>query len=361
MSKYKLVVPHPGVYIKDALEELGMSQTEFAYRTGLSIKNVSTLINGESNITFEVAKKLASYFGSSIDVWMNLQNYYDKYLCEEREEQEYKEDWEIAKAFDRKFICNYCHVNFDIKKKEKTIDELRTCFNVTLLKALKQPDLYVFFKASTQKEIDEKTIIMRNAWLTIADKNARKMSCKKEFDKGALISVIPSIRELTLEKPKNFLPKLESLLSNAGVKLVILPYLSHSNVSGATKWLSNEKCVLVAINDCGKEADRFWFSLFHELGHAIKNHKRHMTISYEKNKIIDQEEIEANEFAMDSLIDKNSYSNFVNEGKYDLESIHRFASKEGVADFIVIGRLQNDGIVSWDKYREQKIRYQIVY
>ena len=53
MIERKRIVSHPGVYIKDAIDELGLSQSEFALRTGLSIKNVSTLINGESNITFE--------------------------------------------------------------------------------------------------------------------------------------------------------------------------------------------------------------------------------------------------------------------------------------------------------------------
>ena len=50
MMNKERIVNHPGVYIKDAIEELGLSQSEFASRTGLSIKNVSTLSIGESGL-----------------------------------------------------------------------------------------------------------------------------------------------------------------------------------------------------------------------------------------------------------------------------------------------------------------------
>ena len=73
-------VSHPGVYIKDAIEELGLDQAEFALQSGLSTENVSTLINGESNITFDVAVKLASFFHNSVEGWINLQIRYDNNL-----------------------------------------------------------------------------------------------------------------------------------------------------------------------------------------------------------------------------------------------------------------------------------------
>ena len=82
MIERKRIVSHPGVYVKDAIESLGLSQSEFAYRTGLSVKNVSTLINGESNITFDVAVKLAGFFHNSVEGWINLQTKYNIFLNE---------------------------------------------------------------------------------------------------------------------------------------------------------------------------------------------------------------------------------------------------------------------------------------
>lgn len=77
MAKSKRVVNHPGVYVKDAIESLGLSQSEFASKSGLSLENVSMLINGKADITLEVADKLAAFFNNSAEGWANLQTKYD--------------------------------------------------------------------------------------------------------------------------------------------------------------------------------------------------------------------------------------------------------------------------------------------
>ena len=356
----KRKVSHPGVYVKDAIEELGMNQSEFALRTGLSIKNVSTLVSGDSNITFEVAVKLAAFFQNSVEAWLNLQTKYDLYQNEENQRIEYENDWKIIKLFDKKFVNDYLCISFEAKSKEDIVNTFRWKFNVGTLQALTRPDMYAFYKTSVTKDLNEKTTIMRNAWISIAEREAREISCSS-FNKEKIISNTKYLRSLTLETPETFEPKLKEFLASCGVKLVILPYLANSNVSGVTKWIGNENCALVAINDCGKDADKIWFSLFHELGHVIKNHKRHLTISYDKNKILDEDEIEANAFAENSLIDKDAYEEFVNKQNFSLQSIDKFANKQGVADFVVIGRLQKDKLVSWDKFQNRKIKYETIF
>lgn len=354
------LVSHPGIYVKDAIEELGLSQSEFALRTGLSIKNVSTLINGESNITFDVAVKLAAFFHNSVEGWINLQTKYNLFLNEENKQKEYEEDWSIAKQFDKHFVANVLEIQIDAKNKEKTIDALRKCFNVVCLQNLKSADMYAFHRTSVIKDINEKTIIMRNAWISLAEQEARKMVCST-FNKESIVSNISYLRSLTLEEPKRMSKELISFLSTCGVKLVILPFLSGSNTSGVTKWIPNENCVMVAVNDCGKDADRIWFSIFHELGHAIKNHKRHMTISYSKDNIQDEEEIEANEFAKNSLINKKDYEEFVGVGDFSIKSILSFSKTQGVAPFAVIGRLQKEKLIGWDMYQSYKPKYGMLY
>ena len=360
MTERKRIVSHPGIYVKDAIEELGISQSEFALRTGLSIKNVSTLINGESNITFDVAVKLAAFFHNNVEGWINLQTKYNLFLNEETRQKEYKEDWSIAKQFDKDFVSNFLGIQIDGKNKEATIDGLRKCFNVVNLQNLRSPDMYAFCRTSVIKDISDKTVIMRNAWISLAEQEAREMTCS-EFNKDTIINNVKYLRFLTLKEPDVMNDELTSFLSKCGIKLVILPYLSGSNISGVTKWIPNENCVMVAINDCGKDADKIWFSIFHELGHAIKNHKRHLTISLTKNNVVDDEEKEANAFARDSLLDKNSYEEFVKQNDFSIRSIVRFAKSQTVAPFVVIGRLQKDEIIGWSKYQSYKIKYEIEY
>ena len=356
MSKGRYV-SHPGVYIKEAIEELGLNQSEFALRAGLTPKNVSTIISGESDITFDAAVKIAAFFHNEVEGWINLQTKYDMYRREEEKEKEIEADWEIAKRFDKAYIKGLSGIDIDAKDKEASVENLRRLFNVGPLQALKRPDLYVFYKTSVNKGLDETSIIMRNAWISIAESRARGIKANS-FNKESVLENLGLLKSLTLKGPNDFEAALHQILNEAGIKLVILPYLPKSNVNGITKWINHENNVLLAVNDCGKDAARFWFALFHELGHAVKNHKRHLTISYAKNEIDNEEEKQANEFANNALIDKNDYAGFIEKGHFDYPSIRAFAEKERIADFIVIGRLQKDGYLGWNAYSDKKIKYE---
>ena len=360
MIENKRIVSHPGVYVKDAIDELGLSQSEFALRTGLSVKNVSTLITGESNITFDVAIKLAAFFHNSVEGWLNLQTKYNLYLNEQNRQKEYENDWEIAKIINKDFCSEILNVKIDTKNKEETIDVLRKCFNVVTLQNLKNPDIYAFCKTSVVKDIDENITILRNAWISVADQKAREMVCS-EFNKELILENSKYLRSLTLKGPGVIGTELKEFLGKCGIKLVILPFLRGSNLSGVTKWIGNENCVMVAVNDFGKDADKIWFSIFHEIGHAIKNHKRHLTISYNKDNIQDKDEIEDKKKKKNTLIDESSYQEFIKNNNITESSIKRFAKEQPVAPFIVVGRLQKDEIIGWDKFQNLKPKYTISF
>ena len=72
--EYKDIIAfHPGYYVEDIIEELGISQAEFALRMGTTPKTLSQLVNGWINISNDLAKKLSMMLGSSADGWLNLQ------------------------------------------------------------------------------------------------------------------------------------------------------------------------------------------------------------------------------------------------------------------------------------------------
>ena len=88
---------HPGVYIKESLEALEMTAKEFAARTGISERTLSSIINGNGDITFDVAYKLSLYFDNSLSYWTNLQNQYNVFILEKDKEQELEEEWNLIK------------------------------------------------------------------------------------------------------------------------------------------------------------------------------------------------------------------------------------------------------------------------
>lgn len=79
MSKI-IEIPHPGFYLKDYLEEIQMTQEEFASSLEINGKQISLILNGKANITPEIAFKLSNFMGTSVEVWLNLQKSYDAYM-----------------------------------------------------------------------------------------------------------------------------------------------------------------------------------------------------------------------------------------------------------------------------------------
>lgn len=68
---------HPGEYIREALEDLGMTQAALARSLGVSTMRISHLVREERPITADIALRLGQAFGQSPQYWMNLQASYD--------------------------------------------------------------------------------------------------------------------------------------------------------------------------------------------------------------------------------------------------------------------------------------------
>ena len=84
-----LIAFHPGYYVKDLLEEEGMTQDELAKRLQTSGKNVSDLLHGKINLTDEMALRLSIVFGTTVTMWLNLnKSFLERKLEIERRMQE---------------------------------------------------------------------------------------------------------------------------------------------------------------------------------------------------------------------------------------------------------------------------------
>lgn len=68
---------HPGIFLKEILDELGMSQNAFAQTVGVSPMRISHVIKGTRPVTAELALLFGKVFGQTPTYWMNLQTSYD--------------------------------------------------------------------------------------------------------------------------------------------------------------------------------------------------------------------------------------------------------------------------------------------
>ena len=81
---------HPGEILADELEELGVSPTELSRQIRVPANRISQIINGKRSITGDTALRLAHWFGTSPQFWMNLQALYDVRMAEEDAGKEIK-------------------------------------------------------------------------------------------------------------------------------------------------------------------------------------------------------------------------------------------------------------------------------
>ena len=72
---------HPGEFLKEILDELPMSQAEFARVVSVSPMRISHVVNGSRPVTAELALLFGKAFGQSPEYWLNLQSAYDLALA----------------------------------------------------------------------------------------------------------------------------------------------------------------------------------------------------------------------------------------------------------------------------------------
>ena len=68
---------HPGIFLKEILDELGISQNAFAQAIGVSPMRVSHVIKGTRPVTAELALLFGKVFGQTPSYWLSLQTSYD--------------------------------------------------------------------------------------------------------------------------------------------------------------------------------------------------------------------------------------------------------------------------------------------
>ncbi len=73
---------HPGEFLADELEELGMSAAELARIVRVPANRISQIIAGRRNVTADTALRLGRYFGTGPQIWLNLQQAYELDLAQ---------------------------------------------------------------------------------------------------------------------------------------------------------------------------------------------------------------------------------------------------------------------------------------
>jgi addiction module HigA family antidote len=73
----KLPPVHPGDILKETLDDLGISMNRLSKEVHVPANRIGSIVAGQRAITAETALRLARYFGTTPEYWLNMQARYD--------------------------------------------------------------------------------------------------------------------------------------------------------------------------------------------------------------------------------------------------------------------------------------------
>ena len=335
----------PGETIKEQLSFRSMSQKEFALRMGLTEKHVTNLLKGRVQLTSNVAMRLESVLGVPAVFWENLEALYRETLIKVEEENQMEADAEIAK----KLPCSDMVKNGWISSSKNSYDKvviLRKFFEVSTLQLINNPAINRI--ACRRFSSGDKSDYSLLAWAQQAKIEARNCNTAP-INISGLKKVIPTIRSMSVSSPEKFCPELINLFSDNGIALIFLPHIKDSALHGASFY--DGKKIVVGLTVRGKYADKFWFSLFHEIAHIIYGHIG------QTNGTSDDDEKKADLFASETLVPSKSLKSFVQDKIFTTEALMQFADSINIDVGILVGRLQHDGIIRHNQFNNLKRQY----
>ncbi|MDD3302705.1 MAG: HigA family addiction module antitoxin, partial [Candidatus Gracilibacteria bacterium] len=344
-------VVHPGQNLKRFLETFNISQKELSLRIGMSEKHIVDIIKGNSPITPDTTLKLENVFPKDIapaSFWNNLQLNYDVNLARIRQKKFLIKDKEILSKFSYSDLVKNKVIDGFSSWEDKIVG-LRNFFGVSELGNIGNV-FGIAYRKTGNKNISGENL---SAWLRYGDLESGKMKVN-EFDKTKLKSCIDELKSLIDDV--DFGEKIIKVCARCGIKVVFTPYITKTYVNGATRWIGENP--VLQLNIRGKYADLFWFTFFHELGHILLHGKKEVFLEFDKGYAdinVYKKEKEANIFASNTLIPSKEFEKFFNKGIFNTETISEFASKIGVNEGIIAGRLAycTKNYSKYERYRQK--------
>jgi addiction module HigA family antidote len=288
--------PHPGETLSEKLDEMGMGPKEFALRTGKPEKTIIAILKGDSSITPDMAVQFENVTRIPANFWMNHQRNYDEFLARVKQKKVIEEAVVWAKKFPLSDMIKKGWLPQRSTIQEKTV-EILSFFGFSNHSAweeyyLKQ-QLKIAFRISLAKTNEPYAI---SAWLRKGELQASYLVVK-QFSEKKFKELLPELKTIMSNQPNDFFNQLQTICSEAGVKVVHTPCISKARISGSTRWLNDTP--LIQLTDGYNCIDSFWFTFFHEAGHILLHGKKDVfleKVDYSEKDLI--KEKEADEFAI---------------------------------------------------------------
>lgn len=338
-------VSHPGETLEEKLQEMGMGPKEFSIRTGKPEKTIFAIINGDSNITADMAVLFESVTKIPAHFWLNSQRHYDEFLARQKHNEMIVLGVVWAKQFPLAAMIKKNWLPICKSAEEKTM-ALLSFFGISTPEAWEKyyinQELKVAFSISLAHTKEPYAI---SAWLRKGEMQAAELPSNAYSEKG-FKDLLPELKTLMANQPDDFLIQLQSICLKAGVKVVYTPCLPKAPINGATRWINDTP--VIQLSGRYKRNDNFWFAFFHEAGHILQHGKKDIfleNIEYADKK--DEKEQQADNFAIKWTLNEVEEKEILASAPFSGENIRMFARKFNTHPAIIVGRLQHKGLVTY--------------
>ncbi len=348
------LIIHPGETIADVLEERGISQAELATCTGVTPVYVSNVIHGKKDISAKFAIALEYALGVPKSFWINLQAHYDAELLAYNEKQSITDE-ERAVRDSLKDVVKFFRKEGRMPEgetKDDSILSLRKALRISNLVNVREIVPAGAFRMGSHGAVNMDVL---GAWVRLCQITMENKQATGYFQVGDVGKLTKELKKVMTEDDHNICENLQYVFAKYGIIFDVVRNFRGAPVQGYVASKQNGSYQMaVTLRNAYK--DIFWFSVFHELGHIVNGdvgkNSKFLDDETEKDK-----EDAADAFARESLISEEDYQVFTYKGSFTIKSIKKFAASQNVMPYIVIGRLQKEKKLPYDRFVKYKETY----
>lgn len=333
----------PGRIIERELDARGWTQKDLADIMDRPAKTINQIVRGQKQITPDTAHQLAEAFGTSPELWSNLETAYRLHLASLQQQDQEK----IARRSRLYSLAPVAEITRrSWIKKTDSLEELEQeiCEFLEIESTDQQPKVAANLRHA---QVRGPELAAQQAWI----QRVKHLAASQDlgtFDTNKLQQALPKL--LSLSEHIQDLVQVPPLLLSLGCHFVIVPHLPQTYLDGAAFQLNEHPVVALTLRY--NRIDSFWFTLLHELAHIIAKHDGVFLENLDEY-VDSPVEAQANRMAQDWLIAPTQLQAFVRTTRpyFSRAKIIRFAESLGRHPGIVLGRLQRDKLVDYRNLR----------
>lgn len=332
---------HPGEFILDEIEALGMSQAELARKMGVQPSLLNEVIKGRRGVTAIHALLLEKVLGIEAEFWMNLQS---------------------------RFELNQARISENIRRRESAIERWNIVKDVVPVRYLRKQKVLsgdplddvaaieeVFgaddfgeirsgvsrLRRSRLKGAEKLSPVNIHAWMELSKYKAR-ITKVGTFDSESWSNLDSELRNVLIRN-RDVRLQCHQVLERFGVKLIFQERPEQSPIDGFVFWSVENPAIALSLRH--RSVDSFALSLYHALGHVFLHlacNQKHEFLDLYRSQLAGQNkkfESEASAFASDYLIPGTSWAEFLEKRAFEDEEIEAFANEIQMHPALVLNRL----------------------